>query len=163
MIDIEQSLSQFPVIALAAGEYLMREGGRTGAIFFLREGSVKVSQRGYEISMQSKKGAVFGEMSILLDRPHTASVQCLVDSEFYRIDQPTQYLKEHPELIWYISEILAVRLFNLSEYLVDVKRQYQGHDHLDMVDEVLQTLLNQQNTKVMHRGDGRRETPDDSK
>jgi hypothetical protein len=51
-------------------------------------------------------------------------------------------------------------LFNLNQYLVDIKHQYEGHDHLDMVDEVLETLLNQQKTEVVHREDSKRDTPD---
>jgi hypothetical protein len=32
----------------------------------------------------------------------------------------------------------------LNRYLVDVKAQYEGHDHLGMVDEVLETLMHRQ-------------------
>ncbi|MGR8999986.1 MAG: Crp/Fnr family transcriptional regulator, partial [Gammaproteobacteria bacterium] len=128
--------------------------------YFLRKGSVRVLQKGYEVGIRSEKGTVFGEMSILLNHAHSATVQCLEDSQFYRIEHPKKYLEDHPKLIWNIAEILAVRLFNLTEYLVDVKHQYEGHDHLGMVDEVLTTLLNQQGTKVLQRQKSKRETPD---
>jgi hypothetical protein len=32
----------------------------------------------------------------------------------------------------------------LNKYLVDVKRQFEGHDHLSMVDEVLEVLAHRQ-------------------
>ena len=160
MIDIETSLKEFPLISLSAGEYLLRQAGTTDSIYFLLEGSVKVSRDDYEIAVVSDKGAVFGEMSILLENEHSASVQCIEDSKLYHIEHPGKYLEDHPGVIWHIAQILSLRLFNLNQYLVDVKSQYEGHDHLHMVDDVLETLLNQQKTKVLQREDSKRDTPD---
>jgi len=56
--------------------------------------------------------------------------------------------------------LLSLRLFNLNQYLVDIKAQFEGHDHLGMVDQVLETLLNQQKTGVLKREDSQRDTPD---
>jgi CRP-like cAMP-binding protein len=160
VIDIETSLQHFPLVSLAAGEYLVTQGKKTDGLYFLSEGSVKVSRDGHDVSIISDKGAVFGEISILLDGAHSASVQCLEDSRFHFIDHPRKYLETHPELIWHIAQLLALRLFNLTQYLVDVKSQYEGHDHLAMVDDVLETLLNQQKTQVNKRGRSKRDTPD---
>ena len=160
MIEIEKSLKEFPLISLTAGEYLLKESEKTDSIYFLLEGSVKVTKDGYDVAVVSDKGAVFGEMSILLDNDHSASVQCVEDSKFYHIAHPRKYLEDHPRVIWHIAQILGLRLFNLNQYLVDVKSQYEGHDHLNMVDDVLETLLNQQKTKVLQRKDSKRDTPD---
>jgi CRP-like cAMP-binding protein len=72
MIEIETSLKTFPLISLAAGENLLTQGEKTDSIYFMLEGAVKVSKDGYEVAVVSDKGAVFGEMSILLDREHSA-------------------------------------------------------------------------------------------
>lgn len=160
MMDIEASLKAFPLISLTAGEYLLTQGEKTDSIYFLLEGSVKVTRDGYEVAVVSDKGAVFGEMSILLDNAHSASVQCLQDSKFYHVEHPAKYLEDHPKVILHIAQILGLRLFSLNQYLVDVKTQYEGHDHLNMVDDVLEALLNQQKTKVLKRGDSKRDTPD---
>jgi len=40
-----------------------------------------------------------------------------------------------------VARLLARRLDSLSKYLIDVKRQYEGHDHLGMVDEVIEALM----------------------
>jgi len=158
--DIETSLQHFPLVSLAAGEYLITQEKKTDGIYFLSEGSVKVTRHGQDVAMISDKGAVFGEICILLDDVHSASVQCLENSKFYYIEHPQQYLEKHPKLIWHIARILALRLFNLTQYLVDVKSQYEGHDHLGMVDDVLETLLNQQKTRVTKRDQSKRDTPD---
>ena len=44
----------------------------------------------------------------------------------------------------HVCELLARRLDSLNNYLVDVKRQFEGHDHIGMVDEVLESLLHRQ-------------------
>ncbi len=145
---------------MKAGEYLLTQGEETDSVYFMLEGSVKVMKNEFDVTVISDKGAVFGEMSILLKNSHSASVVCLEDSKFYHIEHPRKYLEEHPKLIWHIAEILGLRLFNLTQYLVDVKSQYEGHDHLNMVDNVLETLQNQQKTKILRREDSKRDTPD---
>jgi CRP-like cAMP-binding protein len=160
MINIKESLKEFPLISLAAGETLLVQGEATDSVFFMLEGTVKIIKDNCEIAIISDEGAVFGEMAIMLEREHSASVQCIKDSKFFQIERPRQYLEERPEVIWHIAQILCLRLFNLSNYLVDVKGQYEGHDHLKMVDDVLETLLAQQKTKALSRGDSQRDTPD---
>lgn len=160
MFNIKESLKEFPLISLAAGETLLVQGEATDSVYFLLEGTVKIIKDDCEIAIISDEGAVFGEMAIMLEREHSATVQCVKDSKFFQIEHPRQYLEEHPKVIWHIAEILCLRLFNLSNYLVDVKGQYEGHDHLKMVDDVLETLLTQQKTEVLRRKDSRRDTPD---
>ena len=160
MINIKESLKEFPLISLAAGETLLLQGEATDSVFFMLEGTVKIIKDNCEIAIISDEGAVFGEMAVMLEREHSASVQCIKDSKFFQIERPRQYLEEHPKVIWHIAQILCLRLFNLSKYLVDVKGQYEGHDHLKMVDDVLETLLTQQKTKVLRREDSQRDTPD---
>ena len=167
MLKIEESLKEFPLVSLKAGEHLLTQGEKTDSIYFLLKGSVEVVKDEYKVAAVSDKGAVFGERSILLDNEHSASVRRLEDSTFYVIQHPRKYLEDHPEVIWHVARILGLRLFNLNQYLVDVKRQYEGRDHLHMVDNVIETLdaleklLNQQKTKVQQRGDSKRDKPDD--
>lgn len=158
MVDIEAELDQFPLVSMSAGDYLINQGDLTDSVYFLHKGSVKVTKDGYDVATIAEKGAVFGEMSILLDYEHSASVQCIEASMFHQIEHPKQYLQEHPILMWHIAQVLGMRLLNLNQYLVDVKHQYEGHDHLHMVDDVLETLLNQQKTKILKRGESKRDT-----
>ena len=160
MIEILESLKDFPVMSVKAGEKLLAQGETNDTIYFLVDGSVEVIRDGYKVANVSDKGAVFGEMSILLDIECSALIRFLEDSKFIAIKNPRKFLEGHPKLMWYMAQILGLRLFNLNQYLVDIKHQYEGHDHLDMVDDVLETLLNQQKTKVMVRGNSKRDTPD---
>jgi hypothetical protein len=103
IVDIETTFKPFPLVSLATGEYLMKQDENTGSLYFLREGSVRVTRDGYEVAVVSDKGAVFGELSVLLDIAHSASVQCLADSEFYHIEHPLQYLEKHPTVMLHIA------------------------------------------------------------
>jgi hypothetical protein len=49
---------------------------------------------------------------------------------------------------------VARRLDAVNKYLVDVKGQFEGHEHLGMIDNVLETL--------MHRHPGSRVRPSES-
>jgi CRP/FNR family cyclic AMP-dependent transcriptional regulator len=146
MIAIEEDLKEFPLVTLAAGELLLTQGGKTDCIYFMVQGSVKIMKDDYEVAIVSDEGAVFGELSILLEKEHSASVECLEDSKFYCIENPGEYLEDHPKVIWHIAQILGLRIFNLNQYLVDQKTNDKGEDHLQMVEDVLGVLLNQTKT-----------------
>jgi CRP-like cAMP-binding protein len=44
----------------------------TGGLLFLKSGAVEVIKDGVQIASVSAPGAVFGELAVLLDQPHTA-------------------------------------------------------------------------------------------
>ena len=127
-------------------EFLIKQGEKIDSLFFLKKGQVKIIKDGYEISTTSDVDSVFGELSIMLGGEHSATVQCVGQAVFYRIDNPRKYLESHPEVIWHIVQVLSLRLFTLSQYLVDVKREGDGGESQKMVErkkmisEVLQIL-----------------------
>jgi CRP/FNR family transcriptional regulator, cyclic AMP receptor protein len=77
MIAIEEDLKEFPLLSLVTGELLLTQGGKTDCIYFMVQGSVKIVKDDYEVATVSDEGAVFGELSILLEKEHSASVECL--------------------------------------------------------------------------------------
>jgi CRP-like cAMP-binding protein len=83
-------------------------------------------------------------MAVLLGGGHTASVRAVKPCAFYIVEQPREFLKTSPALCLHVSELLARRLDALNKYLVIVKQQFEGHDHLGMVDEVLEALMHRQ-------------------
>lgn len=135
MNDIEDSLKQFPVVALSAGDALLTQGEKTDSLYFLLEGEVSVLKDGYEVAHRSRRGSVYGEMSLMLDNAPSATVKCVTDSKFYRVDNPKKYLEDNPDVIWHIVKILSMRLSNLNEYLVDVKSRYESQDKQALSDE----------------------------
>ena len=61
-----------------AGSELITQGGEGGTLFVLKEGEVEVERDGRFVSSIRQPGAIFGEMSVLLERSHTASVKAVV-------------------------------------------------------------------------------------
>ena len=73
----EKSFATLPTASFHAGETVFLAGSRTGRLLILKKGAVVVIKDGVEIAKVSEPGAVFGELSILLDHPHTADVRAL--------------------------------------------------------------------------------------
>jgi CRP-like cAMP-binding protein len=134
--------------SFAPGEVVMEEGSPSGPLFVLVEGEVEILRENVRVAKASQPGAVFGEMSVLLGSAHTATVRALKESKFAAIENPREFLASSPDASFHIAVLLANRLDALNKYLVDVKQQYEGHDHIGMVDEVLETLMHRQPRRV---------------
>jgi CRP-like cAMP-binding protein len=131
--------------AFAAGAVLLAEGETSGLLYVLIEGEVEILKGTFQIATVADPGAVFGEISLLLGKPHMATVRAVSDCRCHAIAGGADFLKANPEIAFELSTLLAQRLHGLTTYLVDLKRQYEHHDdHLGMVDDVLETLSHQQ-------------------
>lgn len=133
-----------PVRIFDAGAVVLDQGAACGEMLVLLEGEVEVLRDGVRVAKAAEPGAVFGEMSVLLDTPYTATVRALKPSRFAVVVNPKEFLAASPEASLHVARLLAKRIDALNSYLIDVKRQYEGHDHLGMVDEVLETLMHRQ-------------------
>ena len=132
-------------VTIPAGELLLPEDKRVGVFFVLVEGEVEISKRGIQIALISYPGAVLGDISVLLDTPHTATVKTTTPCRFYVIESPIEFLRAHSEAALDIARLLAERLHAMTTYLVDLKKQYAGsEDQFGMVDEVLEALSHAQ-------------------
>jgi CRP/FNR family transcriptional regulator, cyclic AMP receptor protein len=126
-----------------AGTLVLHEGGRTGHLFVLIEGRLDVIKSDTIVASVSEQGAVFGEMSVLLDKPHTATVRAAADSIVYEINDAASFLRQQPAVALLIARLLAQRLNVATTYLADIMHQYAGHgDHLAMIGDILQSMIN---------------------
>ena len=144
MSAIIESLQGREVRRLETGQILISQGDKTHCLYFLIEGEVQVLKDEVPVAVASQPGLVFGEVAVLLDIPHTATVRATKPCAFYVVEKPGEFLKASPVICLHVCELLARRLDSLTKYLVDVKHQFEGHDHIGMVDEVLETLLHRQ-------------------
>ena len=85
----QRKLAGFPIATYQAGEIVLAAASTTGRLLILKKGVVAVLKEGVEISTVREPGAVFGEISALLDQPHTADVRALATSQFYVADAAT--------------------------------------------------------------------------
>lgn len=142
--DILESLRGREIRQFAAGDVIITQGVTTESLYFLIDGSVEVVKDNTPVALASQPGVVFGEMSVLLGTAPTATVRALSPCRFYLVENPRQFLQESPGMCLHVCTLLARRLDSLNKYLVDVKTQFEGHDHIGMVDEVLEALLHRQ-------------------
>lgn len=126
------------------GDIVLQQGTKTGLLFVLLEGAVDVVKDDVQVATASQPGAVFGELSAFLGGLHTATVRASRPCAFYIVENPRASLEASPQLCLHVCELLARRLDALNKYLVDVKHQFDGHDHLGMVDGVLEALMHRQ-------------------
>lgn len=125
------------------GASLIHEGHTTGHLYVLLEGRLEILKGGVVVATVSEPGAIIGEMSVLLDQPHTATVKAASAVRIYEFQDAAQFLKSRPEIALLVATTLAQRLNAATTYLADIKRQYAGHgNHLSMVGEILESLVN---------------------
>ena len=80
--------------SLPAGTDFIEEGGKTGHLFVLLEGKVEVVKGDSLVAVIGEPGAVFGEMSVLLDRAHSAKVRAASACVLYEFDDAASFLRQ---------------------------------------------------------------------
>ena len=124
------------------GDVLIREGGQDGKLFILIDGQVEVLRKETQVSYIDEPGSIFGEMSVLLDMPYSATVKALSTVKAYVIDDAIGFLASKSEIAVYVASLLARRLYYTTSYLVDLQQQAAGkREDLDLVDRILEQLV----------------------
>jgi CRP/FNR family cyclic AMP-dependent transcriptional regulator len=122
---VQKRLDALPLVTYQAGENVLTAGSRTGRLLILKNGAVVVIKENIEIARVGEPGAVFGELSALLDQPHAADVRALETSQFHVADAAA-LLMQDPLVLLYVAAILARRLDAANEALIEVKSQIQA-------------------------------------
>src|SRR6516164_2168523 len=112
-----QRIATLPLATYQAGETVLAAGTKTGRLLILRKGAVAIEKEGTVIAKVTEPGAVFGELSALLNLPHTADVRTLESSEF----------RVAPAELLYVAAILAQRLNLANQAVVELKSQIKLH------------------------------------
>lgn len=145
MRDILSLCEGLPVEDVADGTIILAQGETTGRVFVLLEGKIEILRGDTQVAVLDEPGSIVGEMSLLLQAPHTATARALGDARMNVIRGGADFFNANPELSWMIARLLANRLNAATTYLVDLKKQFSGYgNHLEMVGEVLESLMHQQ-------------------
>ena len=153
--SVSDYLDAIPIQDFAQGDTLLASNTRSGKLIFLETGTLAVVRDGVTITRIRQPGSVFGEMSLLLDVPHTADVVALTPVRCRIVENAAAVLMAQPPMLAYVAAIVAHRLNAATRYLVDVKSQFaDSGTHLAMIDEVMETLLNRVPTTLAARAKG---------
>lgn len=120
----QQRVAALPRESFAAGKTVLAEGTKTGRLLILCCGSVSIRKSGSEIARVAEPGAVFGELSALLDQPHTADVQTLEPSEFF-VAEAAQLFAD-PAALLSVTTMLAQRVVAANAVLLELKHQIEA-------------------------------------
>ncbi|WP_375452311.1 Crp/Fnr family transcriptional regulator [uncultured Devosia sp.] len=143
MVDILHYCEGLELVGFKPGSTILAEGERLGKIYILSEGQLEIIRERTQVTHVDEPGSIFGEMSVLLDMPHSATVKALSATKLYEIPDALTFLDKRPEFALHIAAMLARRLYYTTSYLVDLQQQAQGkRQDLDLVDTILASLVN---------------------
>ena len=135
----QRRLAALPLASYGAGETVLTEGTRSGQLLILKSGVVSIVKGGTEITKVAEPGVVFGELSALLDQPHTADVRTLEASQFHVADA-TALLVQDPVALLYVATVLAGRLDGANQAFVELKNQLQAGEPISLIDKTVERI-----------------------
>ena len=145
MQEILKAVASLPEVSFAADDLLIEEGAPAGNLFVLVAGEVVVLKGQTEMARVSTPGAVFGEVSALLDMPYSASVRAVGPVRARMSEDAARFIAANPTVALHTARILAQRLHAATAYLADVKAQFsEQKDHFGMMDRILDQLMQRQ-------------------
>ena len=127
----QQSLVALPVATFNAGETVVIQGRKSGRLLILKSGAVSIVKNDIEIATVAEPGAVFGELSALLNEPHTAHVRTIKPSEFYVAN--AEMLMREPIALLYIATLLARRLDLTTRGLIDMRGELASGASMSLI------------------------------
>jgi CRP-like cAMP-binding protein len=143
------AVRDLPTVTFRVGETVLAGGARTGELLVLIDGAVEVRRDGVPVGRVAQPGEVFGELALLLDRPHTAEVRAVQTTTFHRADAEA-FVRDHPAGAAYVAAVVARRLLAVDRALVDARRRVSVEGP-----EALSTGLLDRLAGVLSRGDRR--------
>jgi CRP/FNR family transcriptional regulator, cyclic AMP receptor protein len=135
---LDKILEGLPIATYRAGDAVLVAGSKTGRLLILKSGAVVILKGSVEIARVREPGAVIGELSALLDQPHTADVKALEDSQFRVAD--AALLAKDPVAVLHIARILAQRLVAIDSGFVELKKQLQAGQSPGVLGRTLETI-----------------------
>jgi CRP-like cAMP-binding protein len=113
-------LSGSQSVRFGPGEMIVREGDTGESLFLLLRGKVAVLKRcedGSDAQVSELGGGeVFGEMTLLLDAPRSATVQAVVECELLQVNRSCfgELLKRNPHLLDRLADQVEERQAELK-------------------------------------------------
>jgi CRP-like cAMP-binding protein len=135
----QKRLATLPLESYGVGETVVWDGTKTGRLLILKTGLVSIVKAGIEIAKVAEPGVVFGEISALLDKPHTADVVALAPSQFHVADA-AMLLEQDPAALLYVATNLARRLDGANQALLELKNQLKAGEPPDRTDKTVERL-----------------------
>jgi CRP/FNR family cyclic AMP-dependent transcriptional regulator len=150
----QKRLAALPIATYRAGETVLTAGSTTGRLLILRKGAVAIIKDAIEIAKVTEPGAIFGELSALLERPHTADVHAVEPSQFHVADAAA-LLEQDSIVLLYLAAVLARRLDGANHAVIELKSQLQAGQPYSVIAKTVQKvegLLDASDASLVYAG-----------
>src|SRR5687768_1400574 len=137
---ILEAAANLPVTVLAPRSVLVAGGARTGKLYILKSGDLEIVREGSVVASFGEPGDVVGEMSFLLEQPHSATVRSRMGAEVHVVDDPIAFLDANPAVSRHIARSLALRLEKTTALLIDLRAQMKERQDHEMADKIFALL-----------------------
>lgn len=131
-----------PTRDVAKGEELVTQGTPGRDLYVLESGKFIVERDRVPIATIDQPDSMIGEMSVLLGRPHSASVRAVSASKVRVVRDAMRILEKHPELALRIAMLQSQRLDATSALLVELNRESAGKPaEQSLIGRIFSTLM----------------------
>lgn len=110
---IREIVMQLRPAMFTPGDFIFREGEVGHNMYFISKGSVEIiSEKTGAVFATISEGGFFGEISLVMDMPRTASVRALDYSDMYTLDKHNfhEVLRDFPEFALKVREMAVERM-----------------------------------------------------
>ena len=108
-----------PTLELAKGDILIDQGRKDGKLYVLDSGVLAVERDGVKIATIDQFDSLIGEMSLLLDKPHSATVRAETEARVRVVDDAMLVLERQPMITLRLATLLCQRLDTTSALLAE--------------------------------------------
>lgn len=120
-----QTVSKFPERQVPAGQVVLRQGERRNQLWVLTRGAVEIIKNDVPICTVNERGAIFGELSVLLRVYQLATVRTTEPSTFHLVENADEFLAGDATASVVLARMLGKRLALLDASFSRLKRDYE--------------------------------------
>ena len=108
--DRRDLVQKFRARDVNKGDVLVKEGTSSDGLYVVLSGEVEIEAKGHRIATL-KEGQVFGEMSLLMRSPASATVRALRHTSLLRLPKPDfdSLILSHPQVLEHVASLIDER------------------------------------------------------
>lgn len=91
-------------------EPILQEGSVGQFLYVLLDGKINVSKNDLFVTDLSNRGAILGEMALLLGLPYSATCKSVGTSKLYEVQINSAFIDKNPQFLFFIARDLASKL-----------------------------------------------------
>jgi len=136
--DLLALCQNLPETTYEAERSVIVQGDSDPKLVILKSGRVEILRDALRVATAEVPGSIFGEISVILRTPHSATVKTMTPCVCYVISDPDTFLWQNAELNFELMRVLAQRLVAVNEHLVEISRRSEAQD--DAIERIVRRI-----------------------